>query len=316
MSRTLSRFRSPALCALAAAGLAACGLPPLGSGRLKQDLQSVHGLAPERWAALPKLAPAGATGWLDDFQDPALRRLVERALAANPDLKAAAARVNQARAETVQAGAALFPSVSAGYSASRSQSPGDQRFSGLTPINNRFRLPLNVSWEIDLWGRVADERGAARANRQAAEETFHAARLSLAANTVRTAVTLAEAEALRDLAERNVANRRVQLGVLNRQLERGLDPDRAALDVSLGRADLARAESLVEQRRASADQTRRALEVLLGGYPAGREPGLRGVPGLKRGVPSGLPSELLLRRPDLRAAERRLEAARRGASAA
>lgn len=316
MARTLSRFRQPALCALAAACLAACGLPPLGSGRLKQDLQSVHGLAPERWAALPQLTPAGATGWLDDFQDPALRRLVERALEANPDLKAAAARVNQARAETVQAGAALFPSVSASYSASRSQSPGDQRFSGLTPINNRFRLPLNVSWEIDLWGRVADERGAARANRQAAEETFHAARLSLAANAVRTAVTLAEAEALRDLAERNVANRRVQLGVLNRQLERGLDPDRAALDVSLGRADLARAESLVEQRRASADQTRRALEILLGGYPAGREPGLRGLPGLKCGVPSGLPSELLLRRPDLRAAERRLEAALRGESAA
>lgn len=284
-------------------------MPPLGAKRLETDLAEVKRIAPGKWSALPKIAPTAATGWLADFNSPALRQLVDRTISANPDLKAASARVTQAQAETVQAGAALLPSISGNYSASRQQTPADQRFSGLNFINNRFRLPLNVSWEVDLWGRVADERSAAKARRFAAEEDFHAARLSMAASAVRTAVTLAESRSLLALAEKNVSTRRVQLGILEKQMERGLEPDRAALDVSLGRADLARAESTVQQRRAAADQSRRALEVLMGGYPAGVEKGLSSLPSLSRAIPAGLPSELLLRRPDLRAAERRLESA-------
>lgn len=281
----------------------------MGTRRMQRDVAGVQSMAPEKWAALPKIAPGAATNWLSDFNSPSLRQLVDRAITANPDLKAAGTRVTQARAETVQAGAALFPTIAGSFSSSRSQSPGDQRFSGLGTINNRFRLPLNVSWEVDLWGRVADERRSARARRFAAEEDYHAARLSLAASTARTAITLAEEQALQALAEQNVRTRRTQLGILEKQMERGLEPDRAALDVSLGRADLARAESTVQQRLAAADQSRRTLEVLMGGYPAGIEKGLASLPVLKRGIPAGLPSELLLRRPDLRAAERRLESA-------
>jgi multidrug efflux system outer membrane protein len=315
-SRSLASLRWGTL-ALCVPVLVSCGLlPPLGSGRLKKDVDAMHALAPENWAALPSLPEKASTGWLADFDSPQLRRLVEQAITANPDLKAAGARVQQAHAQTVQAGAAMFPTLTAGYNASRSQSPGDQRFPGLTPINNRFRLPFNMSWEIDFWGRIADERGAAKAGRLAAEEDFHAARLSLAANTVRTATTLAEARALLNLAEQNVRTRRVQLGILEKQLDRGLDPDRAALDVSLARADLARTESTLQQRRATADQTQRALEVLLGDYPAGKEPGLGSLPSVQRRIPAGLPSELLLRRPDLRAAERQLEASLRRESAA
>ncbi|WP_345735877.1 efflux transporter outer membrane subunit [Prosthecobacter algae] len=315
-SRPLSSLRWGTL-ALCVPVLVSCGLlPPLGSGRLKKDVHAMHAMAPENWAALPSLPEKASTGWLADFDSPQLRRLVEQAITANPDLKAAGARVQQAHAQTVQAGAAMFPTLTAGYNASRSQSPGDQRFPGLTPINNRFRLPFNMSWEIDFWGRIADERGAAKAGRLAAEEDFHAARLSLAANTVRTATTLAEARALLNLAEQNVRTRRVQLGILEKQLDRGLDPDRAALDVSLARADLARTESTLQQRRATVDQTQRALEVLLGGYPAGKESGIGSLPTVQRRIPAGLPSELMLRRPDLRAAERQLEASLRRESAA
>ncbi|MEQ1751049.1 MAG: efflux transporter outer membrane subunit [Prosthecobacter sp.] len=297
--------------------LASCGLlPPLGSKRLSKDAANVHSIAPEKWAALPSISDSAGTGWLSDYDSATLKALVERAITANPNLKAAEARVTQAQAQTVQAGAAMLPSISTSFIASRTQTPSDQRFAGLNFINNRFRLPLNVSWEIDFWGRVADERGAAKSRRYAVEEDFHAARLSLAATTVRTAITLAEVQSLITLAEQNVQARRVQLGIMEKQMERGLDPDRAALDVSLSRADLARAESTIQQRRATADQTRRALEVLLGGYPAGTERGLSTLPTLRRSFPAGLPSELLLRRPDLRAAERRLEAALRSESAA
>jgi outer membrane protein, multidrug efflux system len=316
-SSLVSRFFSALSLSINCFLLTACGLlPPLGSKRMKADVAEVKALAPDKWAALPKLPSAAATGWLADFSSPTLSQLVERAITANPNLKAASARVTQARAETMQAGADMLPSLSTSFAASRTQAPGDQRFAGLGQINNRFRFPLNVSWEIDFWGRVADQRGSAKARRFAAEEDFHAARLSLAANTVRTAITLAEAQSLLALAEQNVQTRRVQLGILDRQMARGLDTDRAALDLSLSRADLARAESTIQQRRATVDQTRRALEVLLGGYPAGAERGLSSLPTLRREIPAGLPSELLLRRPDLRAAERRLEAALRSESAA
>lgn len=291
--------------------------PPLGTQRLKRDLAGLHGTAPSKWAALPGIPPTASTAWLDEFGSAKLKSLVQQAISNNPSLKAAAARVDQTRAQTMQAGSGLFPALTSTGSGSRNQSPGDQRFPGNNQIANRFTGNwLNVSWEIDFWGRVADSRRAAKAGSEAAEEDWHAARLSLAANTVQTAVTLAEAETLLELAENNVATRKVQLGILERQLDRGIDPDRAALDVSLSRADLARAESTLQQRRATADQTRRALETLLGGYPAGAERGLGSLPSLRRGIPAGLPSEMLLRRPDLRAAERRLAAALASESAA
>ncbi|MEZ5386913.1 MAG: efflux transporter outer membrane subunit [Prosthecobacter sp.] len=307
------------LCAalgLSVFGIGCAFFPPLGTKRLKKDLASQHATAPSKWAALPSIPKSASTGWLDEFGSSKLKTLVTRAVEANPDLKATGARVNQARAQLVQAGAGLFPALTANGSGSRTQSPGDQRFAGVNQIANRFTTTLNVTWEIDFWGRVADERRAAKAGSEAAEEDWHAARLSLAANTVQTAITLTEAENLLSLAQNNVAIRTTQLGILERQLDRGIDPDRAALDVTLSRADLARAESTVQQRRATADQTRRILETLLGGYPAGAEHGLGSLPSLRRGVPAGLPSEMLLRRPDLRAAERRVVAALATESAA
>jgi NodT family efflux transporter outer membrane factor (OMF) lipoprotein len=315
-ARASAFFRQGAIAGLCLCGVGCAFLPPLGNKRLNKDLASLHATAPSKWAALPSIPEGAATGWLDEFGSSKLKALVTRAVAANPDLKAASARVHQAQAQLVQAGADLFPALTANGFGSRNQSPGDQRFPGINQIANRFTTTLNVTWEIDFWGRVADERRAAKAGSEAAEEDWHAARLSLAANTAQTAITLTEAENLLTLAQNNVSIRTTQLGILERQLDRGIDPDRAALDVTLSRADLARAESTVQQRRATADQTRRTLETLLGGYPAGAERGLGSLPSLRRDVPAGLPSEMLLRRPDLRAAERRVIAALANESAA
>lgn len=298
--------------------LAGCAFfPPLGSKRFAKDVKDLRDTAPSKWAALPGISPNAATGWLDEFGSAKLPVLVKRAIENNPSLKATAARVDQARAQMMSAGSGLFPALTSTGSGTRTQSPSDQRFAGNNQIANRFTGNwLNVSWEIDFWGRIADTRRAAKAGSEAALEDWHAARLSLASNTVQTAVTLAEAETLLALAQNNVATRKTQLGILERQLDRGIDPDRAALDVSLSRADLARAESTVQQRRATVDATRRTLETLLGGYPAGVERGVGSLPYLKRSIPAGLPSEMLLRRPDLRAAERRLISALASESAA
>lgn len=291
-------------------------LPTLEVKRKAADLDAANRIAPGHWSAGPRISGTASTGWLRDFHSERLRRLVNQAIAANHDLGVAAARVDQARAQVRITGADLYPQLAADFSGTRSQRASGQRFVGIGVRSNRFESIADMSWELDFWGRIRDERGGAIAEAEAASADLHAAKLSLAANTVKAAVSLAEAEGQIGLAAENARRRRVHLEVLEKQLARGLDPDRSALDVSLSRADLARAESTLASRKREADAARRSLEVLLGGYPAGKEPGLVELPEIGKSIPAGLPSDLLMRRPDIRAAERRLEAALRSESAA
>lgn len=292
---------------LATGSVVGCAfLPPLGTQRMETDLREVADGTPSQWAALPKGDPGDPAGWLSRFDDKQLRVLVDRAITHNPDFRAAAARVRAAQAQMASATSSLLPTLSLDGLANRSQRPGDQRFASIGQRAKRFTATAGYRWEIDLWGRLADQRRAARASEHAIAADYHAARLSLAATVARTAITLAEAAALRDLSIENVEVRQTQLGILERQLERGVDPSRAALDLSLGQADLARAESVLAQRGQVVDETRRSLETLLGRYPEGKELGLSGLPSLSKSVPVGVPSELLLRRPDVLAAEERL----------
>ncbi|RBP37695.1 NodT family efflux transporter outer membrane factor (OMF) lipoprotein [Roseimicrobium gellanilyticum] len=287
-----------------------------GKARKEGDLTAHEQSVPEKWSRGPKIPSKAATGWLADFGNGELTRLVDEAIAKNPDLKATAARVTQARAQVRIAGADLWPQAATDFNARRNQSASGQRFVGVGQRSNRFELGLDVSWEVDFWGRIKDQRGAAVADAEAAAEDLHAAKLSLAANVVKGAVTLVESKEQVRLAEDNVNSRRTHLQIVERQLERGLDSDRAALDVSLSRADLARAEESLALRKRASDEARRVLEVLLGAYPGGKETGLSALPTVKLKVPAGIPSEVLLRRPDIRAAERRLEASLREESAA
>jgi multidrug efflux system outer membrane protein len=287
-------------------GIVGCVGKPWGAGRNEADTKGVAEFAPESWTALGVAREAAAEGWLLDFGNETLKALVNEALAANPDLKVSAARVEQARQDVRVATADLLPTVDGTGNASRAQRPGDQRFPGLGQRANRFNLSLGTVWEPDFWGRIQDERRASVASLAAGTADYHAARLPLAANTVKAAFTAAEAEAQVGLAIENVETRRLQQGLLEKQLDRGLDAEKAALDVSLGRADLARAESELTSQRRALDTAKRSLERLLGRYPAGRVEALKGLPEPRRNVPAGLPAELLSRRPDVLAAEQRL----------
>lgn len=305
--------RSAQVTALAGAGvcvllLAGCvGSAPPATTRLPVEV-------PARFDAVSLTNAFPETGWLEDFDDPAARALVAEALAHNHDLAAAAARVEMAAAQWRQAGAARWPRLGASAAGSRRSTVSD--FGGVTrrEETDQFNLGLNLAWEIDLWGKLANRVRAARADYEAETNLWQAARLSLAARTLKAWFSAIELELQTQLARETLEVFENTRQVVEGSYKRGLA--NRALDVRLARANVEAARATWETRRRQRDAAVRALEVLLGRYP--REALALGtnLPSLKREVPPGLPSELLARRPDLRAAERELAAALERAGAA
>ena len=262
--------------------------------------------APVHWTT-PSDASTATTAWLPTLKSPALTRLVNEAIAQNPSLAATAARFKAALAREQIAGADLLPQFDI-----TSRSARAQRLLGAQQTSirsNTFDLALDLSWEIDLWGRLRQERYAATAETAAAASDLHAARLSLAANVAKSAFDVLEANIQIQVAQENVDRLELNLAVLDGQLDRGIATERLPLDISLARSDLATARSEVSSTTRDADAARRALETLVGRYPEGRIAALKSFPENLAPVPTGLPSQLLLRRPDIIAAERRAAAA-------
>jgi multidrug efflux system outer membrane protein len=244
-------------------------------------------------------------GWWRSFGDPALDAVVEQAVLENLNLKQAAARVAEVKAFWVETGAAKLPEVTFGMRGERSFTPG-----GVTggTLSSRYSAALGFSYEVDLWGRVANLTDAAVQDVRAAEADRHRAFQVLVTDVVRTYVSLRLARETVDLHERTADNDRRRLGLIENRSRRGLAP---AVDVYQARQRVAQAESRVHAARQSLEQTRHRLNVFLGGYPAHvegerREPGPLAVP---VPVPPGLPLKLVARRPDLEAARARYWAA-------
>ena len=270
--------------------------------------------APQRWTAAPEAAAGPPTGdWWLGFEDPTLGRLIDAALAANNDLEAAAARVEAAAAEARIAGAALAPQVAAALDGARSK----RNFIGFpipspdgsvpTSTTTTWSGGLNVSWEADLWGRLRAGRAAATAGLEAAAAELAAARLSLAGQTAKAWFGLLEASLQTRLARDTAASRRLTREQIARRYAAGL---RGALDLRLARAAEGAAEALLAQRLRQRDAAARRLDLLLSRYPDGRSQTTdAALPAPPPPAPAGLPSELVRRRPDLVAVERRLAAA-------
>jgi NodT family efflux transporter outer membrane factor (OMF) lipoprotein len=247
-----------------------------------------------------------------DLGDPALATVIEEALEGNRDLAVAAARLDQAAARARIAGADLWPQASAGLDASRAKRnfigfpiPGSSGDEVLSSTSTTFGVALNVSWEPDLWGRIRAGRDAANADLAAAEADFVAARRSLAAQTAKAWLAAVEAAQQLSLAEITLTNREDSTAKVRRRYEAGL---RSPLDLRLAQASDEGARASLAARRIQLDAALRQLEVSLGRYPAARLELAQQLPDATA-VPAGLPSELVTRRPDVQAAERRLVAA-------
>jgi NodT family efflux transporter outer membrane factor (OMF) lipoprotein len=259
---------------------------------------------PEAWRGTPDGSPL--VPWLSDFGSAALDQLVGEAVANNFDLQAAAARLAAARADARIAGADRLPAVDASFAASRAKrTPSDRTgFSGRT--TDAFRLTGELSWEADLWNRLASRTRAAIADAEADAWDYQAGRLSLAASVSRRWFDAIEALQQLRLAEQTVESFQRSLTITEERYRRGIG---SALDVRLARNNLANAEGNRQRRTREQRALLRTIETLLGRYPdtALAVPGVLPQPADK--VPAGLPLDLLRRRPDVLAAERRLLAA-------
>lgn len=269
------------------------------------------GVAPGAWTAT-KAGKAGIDDdWVDRFGSKDLRKLVAEAYASNPNLQASAARVERASAVARGAGAAARPQINAAVQSSRDKRnfigfPGG----GGSIINNAYGTSLNLQWEIDLWGKLRAGEQASVADLQAEGFTYRGARASLAAQVVRGWLLLAETNEQIQLAERAVKVRKDTAELIRGRFELAAeDAGATASQLRLAETDVATAEASLAQRRGDRDQAQRQLEILLGRYPSADIVGSASLPKVPRTPPAGLPSELLLRRPDILAAERRLAGA-------
>ncbi len=292
-----------------AASLILAALPLLLAGGCKTDSADRSHMAPvETPETYSTTAPRGAvpdTGWLADFDDPKLAELVAEAQRNNPNLRAAAARMEAVAANARAAGAGLLPSANANSSASRNKRSGAAGFRLTNPVNDSFNLNAGIAWELDLWGKIRNRAKAASADHEASLADYQAARLSLAANTVAGWFNTLEAQLQVRLSEQTLKSFQTNLTVIEQGFDRGVN---GALDVRLSRANVANARANLRQREQQRDAAVRALETLLGRYPANRIAAADNLPALTKDIPVGLPSELLRRRPDILAAERRLAA--------
>jgi multidrug efflux system outer membrane protein len=252
---------------------------------------------PDHWSAERQQPGAVLDHWLETFADPRLTQTVRAALAGNYDLRATVARIEAARAQMRIDGAGRWPqlAVEAGY---RHGDPGRDE-----PESGGFNALFDLSWELDVWGRI---RAAQLASGQEAEATvsdWQAARLSLAARTAQNFIELTEAQAQVRVAEQSMRDRRTLVELLRGRFRRGLTH---ALDLRLALTDLANAEAQLAEQRTRVQNLTRALQVLLGRYPDGNISVTETLPALPKAVPAGIPSALVERRPDLNAAFERL----------
>ena len=313
---------------LACLTLAGCSLknPPTGEAIMPE---SARAKIPGKWSGAHQKG-AVAPSWIREFGDPELTRLVEDAVARNPDLAAAAARVEASRAAVRVAAAALYPYVAmkglgerqgreiggnsglsvdppdlGGLGVNLSGGSADTRTTDNSSQRWVYGLGIGASWELDVWGRVRSRKAAAKADSLALEADFEYARQSLAAAVARAYFSTIEAAQQEANAQETLNLYEEYLKLTDVRKQQGHASDYELAQV---RSRTAGVKDTLYAAQAARAQSIRAIEVVTSRYPAGKLGTRRSFPSPPRGVPSGLPSQLLERRPDIVAAERRFAA--------
>jgi len=293
--RTATPLRFAGLAALLLAAACALKTPPDAAAIKKEAMPKVA--PPGGWAGGHAGTGAVADGWLTSFGDDQLSAAVAEAIANNTDLRVGATRVEQALLYAKLAGAKLYPSVDL-------LARGGLKLSG---DNSGLQgALLSASWELDLWGRVRYGRAAATADAAAAQADFLYARESIAALVAKSWFLATEAGLQAEQARATVGESERLVGLAQDRARIGVGNDE---DVYVARASTGTSRDTLRQIEQSREEALRALELLMGRYPSAAASVTPQLPGQPQAVPAGLPSELLERRPDVIAAERRVAAA-------
>jgi multidrug efflux system outer membrane protein len=249
------------------------------------------------------------TTWWEQFQDPVLNDLIAAALADNKDVKIAAARVDEFLGQFATVRAPLFPQVSGALDAQRerlSQATPIRAFPGAGSVFNQFAATLSVAWEIDVFGKLRRQTEAARASVLASEAGRRATILTLVASVASSYINLRDLDQQLAIAQATAASRAESVRIFTLRFKGG---EVAQMELAQSQSQYEEALATIPPLEAQIAQQENALSILLGRNPEpimrGRELEALALPG----VPAGLPSELLQRRPDLSQAEQNLIAA-------
>ena len=277
--------------------LAGCALTP-DYERPELDL-------PEEWVETSDARDSIANlKWWQIYQDETLSSLIETALEANQNLALAMARMQEVAYLVTVTRAEQFPFLDIFGSAGRGRQ--SKEINSRATTDNNFAVGASLSFEIDLWRKYARGTEAARADLFASEAAYRSVTISLVGDVASTYLLLRDLDSRLEISRQTAKGREDRLEIIQARFDKGTVPE---LDVNQAEVQLAIAEAAIAQFERQVAQTEHALRVLLGRYPGP----------IPRGeeidfetwlleVPSGLPSELLERRPDIVDAEQRLVA--------
>lgn len=284
--------------------LAACNVAPRYSPPSPQLPAAFKTSGPWRTAKPADHEPRGS--WWAAFGDSRLSDLMKKAEAANPDLEAAAHRVTAAKAIARADSADLLPSVLLNQSDKRTRSSGSiaYSFAGGRTVT-RLRTTLDLSYELDLWGKVKNTRAASDAAAQAEEANYRSALLSLQGEIALNYFALRAQDETIALLQRTIALRQKAVDLAQARFKQG---DTAQLDVAQAETELAATQSEAIGLEKKRHELEHALALLIGRTPSEFSLPALSLPAHPPSVPRSVPSDLLERRPDIASAEREMAA--------
>ena len=284
--------------------LSACNVAPRYSPPSTQLPATFKTSGPWRTAKPSDHEPRGA--WWSAFGDSRLSDLMKKAEAANPDLEAAAHRVAAAKAIARADSADLLPSVLLNQSDKRNRSSGSiaYSFAGGRTVT-RLRTTLDLSYELDLWGKVKNTRAASNAAAQAEEANYRSALLSLQGEIALNYFALQAQDETIALLRRTLALRQKAVDLAKARFKQG---DTAQLDVAQAETEFAATQSEAIGLEKKRHELEHALALLIGRTPSDFSLPALSLPPHPPSVPRSVPSDLLERRPDIAAAEREMAA--------